>query len=59
MWQTIKRFKNANRQTKIFVLMGSLYVLAMIWTTVQAYARLSYSRSDEVRPIIIQTNDQS
>ncbi len=57
MWQTIKRFKNANRQTKIFILMGALYIIAMVWTTVQAYARLNYSRSD-VHPIVIQTPNQ-
>lgn len=58
MWQTFKRFKNANRQTKVFVLMGALYMAAMIWTTAQAYARLSYSRSDE-KPTVIQTKNQN
>lgn len=58
MWQKIKQFKNANRQTKIFVFMGAIYMIAMIWTTAQAYARLGYSRSDHT-PIVIQTPHQS
>lgn len=39
--------------------MAFIYLGIMIWTTVQAYARLSYSRSDVVKPIMIQTPDQS
>lgn len=58
MWQAIKRFKNSSRQTKIFILMGALYMIAMIWTTVQAYARLNYSRSD-APSIVIQTPNQN
>ncbi|MBS4164566.1 Uncharacterized protein PRO82_001896 [Candidatus Protochlamydia amoebophila] len=49
--QTIKLLREANRQTKFFIFMFVLYTLALIWTTVQAYARLEYSRSDEQKPI--------
>lgn len=53
MWQTLKAFIKSNRQTKFFIFMWALYMLTIVWTTVQAYARLSYSRSDLVTPIII------
>ncbi len=49
--QAIKHFKNSNRQTKFFIFMFALYTAALVWTTVQAYARLEYSRSDEQKPI--------
>lgn len=51
-----KKFKGANRQTQFFILTGAIYMLALFWTTLQAYARLEYSRSDETKPIIIETN---
>jgi hypothetical protein len=57
--QAIKTFKGSNRQTKYFIFMWMLYIVALIWTTVQAFARLEYSRSDVSRPIIIQTSDNS
>jgi hypothetical protein len=60
MWRALKRFKDAHRQTKFFILMWAIYMIAMIWTTVQAYARLTYSRSDLTPPIVIKvpTADQ-
>lgn len=60
MWQAIKMFKDANRQTKYFIFTLLLYALALLWTTVQAYARLEYSRSDVSKPILIkpETYDQ-
>lgn len=33
--------------------MWALYIVALAWTTVQAYARLSYSRSDFEPPTLI------
>lgn len=54
MWQAIKRFSASNRQTKYLVLTFLLYIIALMWTTVQAYARLEYSRSDISRPILIE-----
>jgi hypothetical protein len=51
MTETIKMFKQSNRQTKFFIFMCALYTLALIWTTVQAYARLEYSRSNEQKSI--------
>jgi len=39
--------------------MAVIYLAAMLWTTLQAYSRLSYSRSDAVKPIIIQNKNQS
>jgi hypothetical protein len=53
MWQALKMFKNAHRQTKLFVLMWAIYMIALGWTTVQAYARLAYSRSDLAPPVVI------
>ena len=53
MWSAIKRFKDANRQTKYFIFTVALYMIALIWTTAQAYARLEYSRSDVSKPILI------
>lgn len=46
-------YKNANIQTKIFILISAIYMIALIWTTVQSYARLSYSRSDG-SPVVIE-----
>lgn len=53
MWQTVKMFKNAHRQTKFFIFMWAIYMIALGWTTVQAYSRLTYSRSDMIPPIVI------
>lgn len=61
MWEALRSFKNAHAQTKYFIFMLAIYMLALFWTTFQAYARLQYSRSDIVGPIFIQTQqlDQS
>lgn len=51
----VKAFIHSGRQTKYFILFCAIYMIAMIWTTLQAYARLQYSRSDDIKsPIIIQ-----
>lgn len=57
MWQALKRFKESHLQTKFFILTLALYLLTLIWTTVQAYARLEYHRTDPAKPIFIQTVD--
>lgn len=44
------------RQTIYFAIMVFIYMAALIWTTVQSYARLEYSRSDRQKPILIQSN---
>lgn len=55
MRQLVRQLKQANRQTKFFILMALIYLGAIIWTTVQSYARLEYNRADkESSPIIIQ-----
>lgn len=55
MLELVRQLKQANRQTKFFILMAVIYLGAIIWTTVQSYARLEYSRTDkEWDPIIIQ-----
>lgn len=54
MWQLVKKFNHSHRQTKFFILTWALYMLAIIWTTMQAYARLEYSRSDRAEPIVIE-----
>lgn len=59
MWQAIKSFKDSNRQTKFFIFMIAVYMIALAWTTIQAYARLEYSRSGEARPIVIHADEQS
>ena len=53
MWRAIKLFKCSHYQTKFFIFMWVLYVATLAWTTVQAYARLAYSRSDLEKPTII------
>ncbi len=53
MWRTLKMFQRAHRQTKFFIFMFAIYMIAMAWTTVQAYARLVYSRSDLDTPTFI------
>lgn len=53
MWRALKMFKNAHSQTKFFIFMWAIYMIALAWTTVQAYARLAYSRSDLTPPIVI------
>jgi hypothetical protein len=58
MWRAIKIFKNSHRQTKFFVFTLLLYMIALIWTTLQAYARLEYSRTDMSKTIIINANTQ-
>lgn len=59
--KAIKSFLRTDRQTQFFIFMLVLYAAALIWTTVQAYARLEYSRSNALKPITvrIQTPDQS
>jgi hypothetical protein len=60
MWRALQMFKNAHRQTKFFIFMWALYMVAIAWTTAQAYARLAYSRNDLAPPIVIRipTPDQ-
>ena len=55
----LKKFRQINRQTKLFIFMAFIYLAALLWTTLQAYSRLGYSRSDAVKPIIIQNDSQS
>lgn len=60
MWQAMKLLITSNRQTKYFIFTLFLYMIALLWTTIQAYARLEYSRSDISRPVLIkpQTYEQ-
>lgn len=53
MWQAIKMLTLSHRQTKYFIITVLIYMLALIWTTLQSYARLEYSRTDTSKPIII------
>lgn len=55
MLKLFRLLKNSHKQTKYFIFTLSVYMLALFWTTFQAYARLQYSRSDLVSPIFIQT----
>lgn len=41
-----RQFMSSGRQTKYFILTIAIYMIAIVWSTVQAYARLQYSRSD-------------
>lgn len=60
MWRTLKKFGKAHPQTKFFIFTFAIYMLAIIWTTIQAYARLEYSRTGLSKPIVIQIpKDQS
>lgn len=53
MRQILRAFKNSHPQTKLFVLTLILYIVALVWTTLQAYARLEYSRTGYTAPIVI------
>jgi hypothetical protein len=54
MWRAWRMFKKSHPQTKFFIFTWAIYMLAIFWTTIQAYARLEYSRSDSRKPIVIQ-----
>lgn len=54
MWKAIQMFKASHKQTKYFIFTLVLYMVAILWTTFQAYARLEYSRSDSAKPLLIQ-----
>ena len=49
-----KKFLNARKQTKFFILMTAIYLLALVWTTIQSYARIYYGRTEIGAPIVIQ-----
>lgn len=49
MSSLIAQFKSSRRQTKYFILTLLIYMIALVWTTLQSYARLDYSRSDEAK----------
>lgn len=53
MWKAIQSFKNAKRQTKFFIFMWAIYMIALFWTTTQAYIRLASGRSDYMPPTVI------
>ena len=59
MWRAIKMFKKSHPQTKFFIFNWVIYMIAIIWTTIQAYARLEYSRTGSSNPIIIQVPENS
>lgn len=54
LWRTIKTFIDSDRQTKFFIFTLVIYMVAIIWTTLQAFIRIEYSHSDVSRPIVIQ-----
>jgi hypothetical protein len=58
IWQALKSFKQAHYHTKIFILMGVIYMLALMWTTSQAFLRLIYGHSDLHSPTVIQIPPQ-
>lgn len=47
MLYTLKNLLSADTQTKIFILMIAIYMGALVWTTVQSFARLEYSRTGD------------
>ncbi len=57
MRQMLKAFRNSHLQTKLFVLTLLLYMIALVWTTLQAYARLEYSRTGYTNPIVIKAEN--
>lgn len=46
MRRAIQMLRKAHPQTLFFIFTIALYMVAIAWTTVQSYARLTYSRSD-------------
>ena len=59
MLEAIKKLIRADRQIKYFILMALIYMVALIWTTLQSYARLEYSRSDRPETTAIQEPGKS
>ena len=55
MLKWLRSWDQAGRQTKYLILMYAIYLAAIAWTTVQAYARLSYSRTGTERPLMSET----
>lgn len=53
MRRILRKLKPMQNQTKFFVFMIFIYMFTLFWTTFQSYLRLSYSRSDRVKPIVI------
>lgn len=45
MFSWMKQYNAANPKTKYFILTLVVYIVAILWTTVQAFARLDYSRT--------------
>jgi hypothetical protein len=59
MWQALKKINDANKQTKYFILMFLIYIVALAWSTLQSFARLEYSPTGESKPIVIQQPSQN
>lgn len=47
MLHALKNLVSADIQTKIFILMIAIYMGALVWTTIQSFARLEYSRTGD------------
>lgn len=48
MIRWLSSYRQASPQTKYFIWTWVIYSIAIIWTTVQAYARLEYSRTQVI-----------
>lgn len=62
MLRMLKMFRESHPQTKFFVFTWAIYMIAIFWTTIQAYARLEYSRTNSSsKPVVIhiQPSDHS
>lgn len=55
MWRMMQQFRRAHLQTQFFVLNLAIYLIALLWTTAQAYLRLEYNGSGPVTPIFVET----
>ena len=54
MKEMIKTLRLFSWQTLFFLLTMAIYMIALFWTTIQAFLRLEYSRTDMSKPIVIE-----
>lgn len=59
MFDTLKNLFLARRQTIYYIIMFVIYAVVIIWTTLQSYARLEYSRTGSPEQIQIQQKHES
>lgn len=59
MRQALKSLFAADLQTFFFILTTAIYIIAILWTTIQSYARLEYSRTGSAQSTAVQSHKPS